>query len=99
VFILGLIVFPRFSELPGAGTSLFWALAAALTFILGFALKTRSYRMLGIVGLVIATGHVILFDIHDILGRIVACAAVAIAFFGVAWLYGKVLKKSSTDDV
>ncbi|MEY3829901.1 MAG: hypothetical protein RL636_1602, partial [Verrucomicrobiota bacterium] len=99
VFILGLIVFPRFSELPGAGTSLFWALAAALTFILGFALKTRSYRMLGIAGLVIATGHVILFDIHDILGRIVACAAVAIAFFGVAWLYGKVLKKSSTDDV
>ncbi|PAZ02980.1 MAG: hypothetical protein CAK89_03830 [Opitutia bacterium AMD-G3] len=99
VVVLGLIVFSHFSELPGAGTSLFWALAAALTFILGFALKTRSYRMLGIVGLVIATGHVILFDIHDILGRIVACAAVAIAFFGVAWLYGKVLKKSSTDDV
>lgn len=99
VFILGLIVFPRFSELPGAGTSLFWALAAALTFILGFVLQTRSYRMLGIAGLVIATGHVILFDIHDILGRIVACAAVAIAFFGVAWLYGKVLKKSSTNDV
>ena len=99
VVVLGLIVFSHFSELPGAGTSLFWALAAALTFILGFALKTRSYRMLGIVGLVIATGHVILFDIHDILGRIVACAAVAIAFFGVAWLYGKVLKKSSTNDV
>lgn len=95
VFILGLIVFPRFSELPGAGTSLFWALAAALTFILGFLLQTRSYRMVGIVGLVIATGHVILFDIHDILGRIVACAAVAIAFFGVAWLYGKVVKKGA----
>lgn len=97
VFILGLIVFPRFSELPGAGTSLFWALAAALTFILGFALKTRSYRMLGIVGLVLATGHVILFDINDILGRIVACAAVAVAFFGVAWLYGKVVKSNSVE--
>jgi hypothetical protein len=96
---LGLLVFTYFDALPGAGVSLLWALAAALVFILGFALKTRSYRMLGIVGLVIATGHVILFDIHDILGRIVACAAVAIAFFGVAWLYGKVLKKSSTDDV
>lgn len=95
VFILGLIVFPRFSELPGAGTSLFWALAAALTFILGFVLQTRSFRMLGLVGLVIATAHVILFDIHDILGRIVACAAVAIAFFGVAWLYGKVVKKGA----
>ncbi len=96
---LGLLVFTYFDALPGAGVSLLWALAAALVFILGFALKTRSYRMLGIVGLVIATGHVILFDIHDILGRIVACAAVAIAFFGVAWLYGKVLKKTSVADV
>jgi hypothetical protein len=54
--------------------------------------------MVGIVGLVIATGHVILFDIHDILGRIVACAAVAVAFFGVAWLYGKVVKKGAETD-
>ncbi len=94
---LGLIVFIYFDALPGAGVSLLWALAAALIFILGFVLKTRSYRMLGIVGLVIATGHVILFDIHDILGRIVACAAVAIAFFGVAWLYGKVVKSNPVE--
>ena len=94
---LGLIVFIYFDALPGAGVSLLWALAAALVFILGFVLKTRSYRMLGIVGLVIATGHVILFDIHDILGRIVACAAVAVAFFGVAWLYGKVVKSNPVE--
>jgi hypothetical protein len=94
---LGLLVFIYFNALPGAGVSLLWALAAALVFILGFVLKTRSYRMLGIVGLVIATGHVILFDIHDILGRIVACAAVAIAFFGVAWLYGKVVKSNPVE--
>jgi amino acid permease len=24
------------------------------------------------------------------LGRILACAAVAVAFFGVAWLYGRI---------
>ncbi|MCX6919012.1 MAG: hypothetical protein NTX41_06915 [Verrucomicrobia bacterium] len=94
---LGLIVFIYFDALPGAGVSLLWALAAALVFILGFVLKTRSYRMLGIVGLVIATGHVILFDVHDILGRIVACAAVAVAFFGVAWLYGKVVKSNPVE--
>ena len=94
---LGLIVFIYFDALPGAGVSLLWALAAALIFILGFVLKTRSYRMLGIVGLVIATGHVILFDIHDILGRIVACAAVAVAFFGVALLYGKVIKSNPVE--
>ena len=94
---LGLLVFIYFDALPGAGVSLLWALAAALVFILGFVLKTRSYRMLGIVGLVIATGHVILFDIHDILGRIVACATVAVAFFGVAWLYGKVVKSNPVE--
>jgi hypothetical protein len=94
---LGLLVFIYFNALPGAGVSLLWALAAGLVFILGFVLKTRSYRMLGIVGLVIATGHVILFDINDILGRIVACAAVAIAFFGVAWLYGKVVKSNPVE--
>jgi hypothetical protein len=94
---LGLLVFTYFNALPGAGVSLLWALAAGLVFILGFVLKTRSYRMLGIVGLVIATGHVILFDINDILGRIVACAAVAVAFFGVAWLYGKVVKSNPVE--
>lgn len=92
---LSSVVFVYFYALPGAGVSLFWALTAALVFILGFALKTRAYRMLGIAGLVIATGHIILFDIQDILGRIVACAAVAVAFFGVAWLYGKVVKSSA----
>jgi hypothetical protein len=92
---LSSVVFVYFFALPGAGVSLFWALTAALVFILGFALKTRAYRMLGIAGLVIATGHIILFDIQDILGRIVACAAVAVAFFGVAWLYGKVVKPSA----
>jgi hypothetical protein len=94
---LGLIVFIYFNALPGAGVSLLWALAAGLVFILGFVLKTRSYRMLGIVGLVLATGHVILFDINDILGRIVACAAVAVAFFVVAWLYGKVVKSNPVE--
>jgi hypothetical protein len=94
---LGLVVFIYFNALPGAGVSLLWALAAALVFILGFVLKTRSYRMLGIAGLVVATGHVILHDVHDILGRIVACAAVAVAFFGVAWLYGKVVKNNPVE--
>ena len=94
---LGLIVFIYFNALPGAGVSLLWALAAGLVFILGFVLKTRSYRMLGIVGLVLATGHVILFDINDILGRIVACAVVAVAFFVVAWLYGKVVKSNPVE--
>jgi len=80
-------------ELPGAEVSLCWALAAALTFALGLLLGTRAYRMLGLIGLLLATGHVILFDVHDLIGRIVACAAIAAAFFVVAWLYGRYVKK------
>jgi uncharacterized membrane protein YjjB (DUF3815 family) len=73
--------------------SLFWALGSALTFALGLLLGTRAYRVLGLLGLLLATGHVVLYDVHDLIGRIVACAAIAAAFFGVAWLYGRFVKK------
>jgi len=77
-------------HLPGAGVSLFWALASVLTFVVGHLLATRSLRMVGIVGLVIASARVLTHDITDMLGRIAACAAVAVAFFGIAWLYGRI---------
>lgn len=99
VFALGLggALFAIFDELPGAGTSLFWAITAGLTFILGHWLTSRSYRMIGLVGLLVATINVVARDVHDVLGRIVACGAVAVAFLGVAWLYGKITKPHSTD--
>ncbi len=78
------------AHLPGAGVSLFWALASVLTFVIGHLLATRSLRMVGLVGLVIATIRVLSHDITDMLGRIAACAAVAVAFFGIAWLYGRI---------
>ena len=78
------------AHLPGAGVSLFWALASVLTFVIGHLLTTRSLRMVGLVGLAIATIRVLSHDITDMLGRIAACAAVAIAFFGIAWLYGRI---------
>lgn len=82
--------FVMLAHLPGAGVSLTWALAAVLTFVLGHLLATRSLRMVGLVGLVIASARVLTHDITDMLGRIAACAAVAIAFFGIAWLYGRI---------
>ena len=78
------------AQLPGAGVSLFWALASVLTFVLGHLLATRSFRMLGLIGLVIAALRVLTHDITDLLGRIVACGALAVAFFGIAWLYGRI---------
>ncbi len=87
------IILVVLGHLPGAQVSLCWALASALTFALGLLLGTRSYRVLGLLGLLLATGHVVLYDVHDLIGRIVACAAIAAAFFGVAWLYGRFVKK------
>ncbi len=88
VALLG--TFIMLANLPGAGVSLFWAFASVLTFVIGHLLATRSLRMVGVVGLVVATIRVLSYDITDMLGRIVACAAVAVAFFGIAWLYGRI---------
>ena len=83
-------VFVMLGRLPGAGVSLFWALGAVLTFVCGHLLGTRSLRMVGLAGLVYASARVLTHDITDMLGRIAACAAVAVAFFGIAWLYGRI---------
>ena len=85
-----LITFVMLANLPGAGVSLFWALASVLTFVIGHLLATRSLRMVGLVGLAIATIRVLSHDITDLLGRIAACTALAVAFFGIAWLYGRI---------
>ena len=84
------MAFVMLAYLPGAGVSLFWALAALLTFVLGHVLATRSLRMLGLVGLGVATMRVLSHDITDMPGRIAACGAMAAAFFGIAWLYGRI---------
>ncbi len=94
---LFLVSFVMLSQLPGAGVSLFWALAAVLTFALGHLLATRSFRMLGLAGLIIAAARVLTHDITDLLGRIVACGALALAFFGIAWLYGRITAEKKAD--
>jgi hypothetical protein len=97
VVTLYFMAFVMLARLPGAGVSLFWALASVLTFVLGHLLATRSFRMLGLIGLVIAAARVLTHDITDLLGRIVACAALAMAFFGVAWLYGRIISEKKAD--
>jgi hypothetical protein len=82
--------FVMLAHLPGAGVSLFWALASVLTFVIGHLLATRALRMVGLVGLGVATIRVLSHDITDMLGRIAACGAMAAAFFGIAWLYGRI---------
>jgi hypothetical protein len=97
VVSLYFMAFIMLAQLPGAGVSLFWALASVLTFVLGHVLATRSFRMIGLVGLGFAAARVLTHDITDLLGRIVACGALAIAFFGIAWLYGRITSEKQAD--
>lgn len=96
VVALYFMSFIMLARLPGAGVALFWALAAVLTFVLGHLLGTRSFRMLGLAGLILAAARVLTHDITDLLGRIVACAALAVAFFGIAWLYGRITSEKKS---
>ncbi|MGA0133504.1 MAG: hypothetical protein ACO3ND_04020 [Opitutales bacterium] len=75
--------------LPGAAGSLGWAVAAMVTFLVGHFTAARSLRMVGLVGLALVTLRIVTHDVTDLIGRIVACAALAVAFFAVAWIYGR----------
>lgn len=81
--------------LPGVGGSLGWAAAAMLTFTVGHFMATRAFRMVGLVGLALVTLRIVAHDVTDLLGRILACAALAAAFFAVAWIYGRLSDKDA----
>ena len=80
-------------DLPGAAASLGWAVAAMLTFLVGHLMSTRALRMVGLVGLAFVTLRIVIHDVTDLLGRVLACAALAAAFFAVAWVYGRLSGK------
>ncbi len=80
-------------DLPGAAASLGWAVAAMLTFLVGHLMSTRALRMVGLVGLAFVTLRIVTHDVTDLLGRVLACAALAAAFFAVAWVYGRLSGK------
>lgn len=87
--------FALLGGLPGAAGSLGWAVAAMLTFVIGHFMATRALRMVGLAGLALVTLRILAHDVTDLLGRIVACAALAAAFFAVAWIYGRLSDKDA----
>lgn len=76
-------------ELPGAWGSLVIGLMAVVVFVAGHLAASRGERVLGLVLLGLASLHVVFNDLSDTFGRIIACAALAGAFFGIAWLYAR----------
>jgi hypothetical protein len=93
--LLVLTAFIALGGQEGALVSLLWALAAVLAFVIGHGQASRALRMIGIVGLVLATIRVVAHDIRDLPGRVAACAVVALAFLVVGWLYGKMSRPAA----
>lgn len=93
VWLVG--AFALLRGLPGVGGSLGWAAAAMLTFTVGHFMATRAFRMVGLIGLALVTLRIVTHDVTDLLGRILACAALAAAFFAVAWIYGRLSDKDA----
>jgi hypothetical protein len=69
--------------------SVVWVLAAILFFVLGHFNRSKSFRMLGLAGLAFATCRMFTVDITGTASRVVAVGIIAVAFLGVAWLYGR----------
>ena len=69
--------------------SVVWVLAAILFFVLGHFNRSKSLRMLGLAGLAFATCRMFYVDITGTASRVVAVGIIAVAFLGVAWLYGR----------
>lgn len=76
-------------HLPGAWESLVMGLMAVMVFVAGHLAASRGERIVGLLCLGLASLHVVFNDLTDVFGRIVACAALAAAFFGIAWLYAR----------
>lgn len=89
VALAGIAVLCGLPDLPGAWGSLVIGLMAVMVFVAGHLADSRAERVVGLVLLGIASLHVVFNDLSDTFGRIIACAALAAAFFGIAWLYAR----------
>ena len=75
----------QFAVLP----SVAWVLSSILFFVLGHFNHSKSFRMLGLAGLACATCRMFYTDITGTSTRVIAVGIIALAFLGVAWLYGR----------
>ena len=69
--------------------SVCWVLASILVFVMGHFNRSKSFRMLGLAGLACVTCRMFTVDITGTSSRVIAVGIIALAFLGVAWLYGR----------
>jgi hypothetical protein len=69
--------------------SIVWVLASIIFFVMGHFNRSKSFRMLGLAGLACTTFRMFKVDITGTASRVIAVGIIAVAFLGVAWLYGR----------
>ena len=69
--------------------SVCWVLASILIFVMGHFNRSKSFRMLGLAGLACVTCRMFYVDITGTTSRVIAVGVIAMAFLGIAWLYGR----------
>jgi len=70
-------------------TSVLWALASIMIFVFGHYNRSKGFRMLGLAGLACTTCRMFTVDITSPGSRVIAVGVIAMAFLGIAWLYGR----------
>ncbi len=87
----GRVSLPQIGMAEQATYSIVWAVYAAVIVVIGFALRHRVFRLLGLIGFAPIVGNVFLIDLKnlEVLPRVLAFAVLGLTLMGVSLLYQK----------
>ncbi len=95
VLSTGYSAFGRITMVEQATYSIAWAVYAAMLVGIGFALRYRLYRWLGLCGFAFVVGKVFLVDLSELelFPRVLAFAVLGLMLLGVSFLYQKFTRR------
>jgi hypothetical protein len=79
-------------------TAVFWGVSAILLFVCGLFAGLRAYRLTGLIGLVLCTGHIFIYDIQDTFYRIIAFFVIGLVMLAIGFLYHRFRERISAFD-
>ena len=79
-------------------TAVYWGVSAILLFVCGVFAGLRAYRLTGLIGLVLCTGHIFIFDIQDTFYRIIAFFVIGLVMLAIGFLYHRFRERISAMD-
>ena len=79
-------------------TAVFWGLSAILLFVCGLFAGLRAYRLTGLIGLVLCTGHIFIYDIQNTFYRIIAFFVIGLVMLVIGFLYHRFRERISAFD-